>query len=35
MDNSIGNAVIIIDADLQNPPEVKQKMIEKMKGMIV
>jgi polyisoprenyl-phosphate glycosyltransferase len=31
MDNSIGNAVIVIDADLQDPPEVILKMIEKWK----
>jgi polyisoprenyl-phosphate glycosyltransferase len=31
MDNSIGNAVIVIDADLQDPPEVMLKMIEKWK----
>lgn len=31
MDHSIGKAVIVIDADLQDPPEVMLKMIEKWK----
>lgn len=31
MDNSAGNAVIVIDADLQDPPEVIPRMIEKWK----
>lgn len=31
MDNSRGNAVVVIDADLQDPPEVMLKMIEKWK----
>lgn len=31
MDNSSGNAVVVIDADLQDPPEVILKMIEKWK----
>jgi dolichol-phosphate mannosyltransferase len=31
MDNSAGNAIIVIDADLQDPPEVMLKMIEKWK----
>lgn len=31
MDSSSGNAVIVIDADLQDPPEVMLKMIEKWK----
>ena len=31
MDNSSGMAVIVIDADLQDPPEVMLKMIEKWK----
>ncbi|MEN6315409.1 MAG: glycosyltransferase family 2 protein [Clostridiaceae bacterium] len=31
MDNSSGKAVIVIDADLQDPPEVMLKMIEKWK----
>lgn len=31
MDNSVGQAVIVIDADLQDPPEVMVKMIEKWK----
>ncbi|MDP4115810.1 MAG: glycosyltransferase family 2 protein [Bacteroidota bacterium] len=31
MNNSSGNAVIVIDADLQDPPEVMLKMIEKWK----
>jgi dolichol-phosphate mannosyltransferase len=31
MDNSIGKAVIVIDADLQDPPEVMLDMIEKWK----
>jgi len=32
MDHSVGNAVIVIDADLQDPPEVMLKMIEKWKN---
>lgn len=31
MDNSLGQAVVIIDADLQDPPEVIPQMIEKWK----
>ncbi len=31
MDNSAGNAIIVIDADLQDPPEVIPRMIEKWK----
>lgn len=31
MEKSIGDAIIIIDADLQDPPEVILKMIEKWK----
>jgi polyisoprenyl-phosphate glycosyltransferase len=31
MDNSVGKAIIVIDADLQDPPEVMLKMIEKWK----
>ena len=31
MDNSCGQAIIVIDADLQDPPEVIQDMIRKWK----
>lgn len=32
MDYSVGNAVVVIDADLQDPPEVILKMIEKWRN---
>lgn len=31
MDLALGDAIIVIDADLQDPPEVMLKMIEKWK----
>ena len=35
LDNSKGDAVIIIDSDLQDPPEVILEMIKKWKGKFV